>query len=133
MNEESPAPILGRMVLRCLIVDDSPEFFRAARALLEQQGIEVVGVATSAEEAVRRAEEARPDVTLVDIDLNGESGFALVRALKAKSDTAGGQLILISSHAEEEFAELIEASPAIGFVAKSDLSAEAIRALLRRS
>jgi DNA-binding NarL/FixJ family response regulator len=131
MFPESPAPILGCMSLRCLIVDDSPEFFHAARALLEQQGIEVVGVATSAQEAVRRAEEARPDVTLVDIDLNGDSGFALVRTLKAEGDAAGGQLIMISSHAEDEFAELIEASPAIGFVAKSDLSAEAIRALLR--
>jgi DNA-binding NarL/FixJ family response regulator len=119
------------MSLRCLIVDDSPEFSHAARALLEQQGIEVVGVATSAQEAVRRAEEARPDVTLVDIDLNGDSGFAVVRTLKADGDSAGGQLIMISSHAEEEFAELIEASPAVGFVAKSDLSAEAIRALLR--
>jgi DNA-binding NarL/FixJ family response regulator len=132
MNAESPAPILGCMALRCLIIDDSPEFFQAARALLEQQGIEVVGVATSAEEAVRRAVEARPDVTLVDIDLNGESGFALARTLKADGDSAGGQLIMISSHAKEEFAELIEASPAIGFIAKSDLSAEAIRALLQR-
>jgi DNA-binding NarL/FixJ family response regulator len=131
MFPESPVPILGCMSLRCLIVDDSPEFSRAARALLEQQGIEVVGVATSAQEAVRRAEEARPDVTLVDIDLNGDSGFGLVRTLKAEGDSAGGQLIMISSHAEDEFAELIEASPAIGFVAKSDLSAEAIRALLR--
>jgi DNA-binding NarL/FixJ family response regulator len=131
MFPESPAPILGCMSLRCLIIDDSPEFSRAARALLEQQGIEVVGVATSAQEAVRRVEEARPDVTLVDIDLNGDSGFALVRTLKAEGDSAGGQLIMISSHAEDEFAELIEASPAIGFVAKSDLSAEAIRALLR--
>ncbi|MCW2980314.1 MAG: putative transcriptional regulator [Solirubrobacterales bacterium] len=131
MFPESPAPILGCMSLRCLIIDDSPEFSRAARALLEQQGIEVVGVAASAQEAVRRVEEARPDVTLVDIDLNGDSGFALVRTLKAEDDSAGGQLIMISSHAEDEFAELIEASPAIGFVAKSDLSAEAIRALLR--
>jgi DNA-binding NarL/FixJ family response regulator len=132
MYAENRAPILAGVVLRCLIVDDSPEFLRAARVLLEQQGIEVVAAASSAEEAVRRAEEVRPDVTLVDIDLNGESGFALVRTLKANGDAAAGQLIMISSHAEDEFAELIEASPAIGFVAKSDLSAGAIRALLRR-
>jgi two-component system, NarL family, nitrate/nitrite response regulator NarL len=130
MYEEDRAPILARVALRCLIVDDSPEFSRAARTLLEQQGIEVVGVATSAEEAARCAEEVRPDVTLLDIDLNGDSGFAVARTLKAKGD-AGGQLIMISTHAEDEFAELIEASPATGFVAKSELSAEAIRALLR--
>jgi CheY-like chemotaxis protein len=132
MNEESPAPILGRMVLRCLIVDDSPEFLRAARALLEQQGVEVVGAVASAEEAVRRLEEVRPDVTLVDIDLAGDSGFALARTLQANGAAAAGQLIMISTHAEDDFAELIEASPAVGFITKSDLSAGAIRAALLR-
>jgi len=130
MYEENRTPMLDRVPLRCLIVDDSPDFVRAARALLEQQGIDVVGVAASAEEAVQRAEEVRPNVTLVDIDLDGDSGFAVARTLKVKGD-AGGQLIMVSTHAEDEFAELIEASPAIGFVAKSELSAGAIRALLR--
>jgi DNA-binding NarL/FixJ family response regulator len=132
MYEQARTPILGHMPLRCLIVDDSPEFLRAARTLLEQQGVEVVGAAGSAEDAVRCAEQVRPDVTLVDIDLDGDSGFALLRTLKERPGDAGGQLILTSTHAEDEFAELIEASPAIGFVAKSDLSAGAIRALLRR-
>jgi DNA-binding NarL/FixJ family response regulator len=132
MHEEDRAPILAGVALRCLIVDDSPEFSRAARTLLEQQGIDVVGVATSAEEAARCAAEFRPDVTLLDIDLNGDSGFGVARTLNARGDAAAGQLIIISTHAEDEFAELIEASPAIGFVAKSDLSAEAIHALLRR-
>jgi DNA-binding NarL/FixJ family response regulator len=132
MYEEDRTPILDRVVLRCLIVDDSPEFLRAARELLEQQGIDVVGEAASAEEAVRRAEEIRPDVTLVDIDLDGASGFSLARTLQARGGTPGGRLIMTSTHAEDEFAELIEASPAVGFVAKSDLSAGAIRALLAR-
>jgi hypothetical protein len=39
-------------------------------------------------------------------------------------------VILISTHAEEQFAELIAASPAVGFLAKADLSADAIMALL---
>jgi DNA-binding NarL/FixJ family response regulator len=132
MYGEDRPPTLDGVVLRCLIVDDSPEFLRAARALLEQQGIDVVGTAASAEEAVRRAEEVRSDVTLVDIDLDGDSGFALARTLKARDGAAAGQLIMISTHAEDEFAELIEASPAIGFVAKAELSAGAIRALLPR-
>jgi DNA-binding NarL/FixJ family response regulator len=132
MYEKGGAPILDRVILRCLIVDDSPVFFRAARALLEQEGIEVVAGATSAEEAVRRAAEVRPDVILIDIDLDGDSGFAVARTLTANGDASRMQLIMISTHAEEEFAELIEASPAIGFVAKSDLSVAAIRALLDR-
>jgi hypothetical protein len=42
-----------------------------------------------------------------------------------------GQLILVSAYAEEEFLELIEASPAIGFVWKPTLSAAAIKSLVR--
>jgi hypothetical protein len=39
-------------------------------------------------------------------------------------------VILISTHAEQDYAELIAASPAIGFLPKTALSADAIRHLL---
>ena len=48
--------------MRCLIVDDNPRFLRAARSLLEHQGITVVGVASNSAEALQRAEELQPDV-----------------------------------------------------------------------
>ena len=63
--------------MRCLIVDDIAGSVDAARGLLERQGITVVGVASNTTEALRCFEELRPDVTLVDIDLGGESGFEL--------------------------------------------------------
>ncbi len=72
------------MGLRCLIVDDSAGFCQAARALLEQEGMTVVAVAATCEEAVRRVIELRPDVTLVDIDLGGCSGCDLARQLRTK-------------------------------------------------
>jgi DNA-binding NarL/FixJ family response regulator len=118
------------MGLRCLIVDDSPGFLRAASDLLEQEGISVVGVAANGDEAVARARELRPDLALVDIDLGEESGFAVARQLAADAGAHAERLILISTHAEEEFAELIDASPAVGFLAKADLGADAIEALL---
>ncbi len=65
------------MVLRCVIVDDSARFLEAARALLEREGVDVVGVASTIAEALRLVDEVRPDVTLVDIDLGAESGFDL--------------------------------------------------------
>jgi DNA-binding NarL/FixJ family response regulator len=117
-------------VLRCLIVDDSPAFLEAARRLLEQEGIVVVGLASSGDEAVRLAEEVRPDVTLIDIDLGDEDGIALAGRLGARAGSPAGNLVLISTHGEDEFADLIQASPAIGFIAKSELSAGAIRALV---
>jgi DNA-binding NarL/FixJ family response regulator len=119
-------------MLRCLIVDDSPRFLDAARGLLERQGITVVGVASNSAEALAQAEELRPDVTLLDIDLGGESGLELARRLhrQAGPAPAPAPVILISTHAEEDYAELIAASPAVGFLPKTALSAAAIRGLL---
>ncbi|HEX2808065.1 MAG TPA: response regulator, partial [Kineosporiaceae bacterium] len=62
------------MRLRCVIVDDSPAFLAAARGLLERQGLSVVAVASSGTQALRVAGELRPDVVLLDVGLNGESG-----------------------------------------------------------
>src|SRR4029450_12256271 len=75
-------------MLRCLIVDDSPRFLDAARGLLEGHGVTVVRQAPSSAEALRRAEELRPDVTLLDIDLGGESGLELARRLQYQAGPA---------------------------------------------
>jgi len=118
------------MGVRCLIVDDSPGFIQAARALLEQEGMTVVGVASTSEAAVQHAVRQCPDVTLVDIDLAGRSGIDLAGRLANECGASAGCLILISAHAEEEFADLIEASPAAGFLPKSALCADAIVELM---
>ena len=123
------SPCDPEAMLRCLIVDDSPRFLDAARGLLERQGVTVVGVASTSAEALQRAEELQPDVTLLDIDLGGESGLELARRLR-QADRTPAPVILISTHAEQDYAELIAASPAIGFLPKNHLSAAAIRELL---
>jgi DNA-binding NarL/FixJ family response regulator len=117
------------VLLRCLIVDDNASFLRAAGTLLERQGLAVVGVASNGGEALRRARELRPDVVLVDIVLGGESGFDVARELAA-DDATDPTVILVSTHAEADFADLIQDTPAAGFVPKSELSAEAIRRLV---
>ena len=114
------------MTLRCLIVDDSPRFLDAARCLLERQGIMVVGVASTSAQALQQATQLRPDIALLDIDLGGESGFDLARRLSREARLVHTRMILISTHAEQDFTELIEASPAVGFLSKSALSADAI-------
>jgi CheY-like chemotaxis protein len=119
--------MLGPVNLSCLIVDDSVEFLDAARSLLEGEGVAVVGVAATASDALQLLGELRPQVVLVDIDLGGESGFEVAgRIVKAVPTT----VILISTHAEEDFAELISESPAVGFIPKSELSAHAIQGLV---
>jgi CheY-like chemotaxis protein len=117
-------------VLRCLIVDDSLRFVHAVRAVLEREGIVVVGVASSVAESVRQAGRLRPDVTLVDIDLGGESGFEVVRRLRGIATPPPAPVILISAHAEEDYADLITASAAVGFLPKTTLSGDTIRGLL---
>jgi DNA-binding NarL/FixJ family response regulator len=120
------------MPLRCLIVDDNARFMEASRALLEGQGISVVGVALTAAGGLQGAEELEPDVVLVDIDLGFDSGFDLARELADGGAPGTSKVILISAHTQEDFADLVAESPALGFLAKSDLSARAIEDLLRR-
>jgi DNA-binding NarL/FixJ family response regulator len=120
------------MPLRCLIVDDNAGFLRSARLLLEGEGVAVVAVASTGDEALREAEALGPDVVLVDIDLGGESGFDVVGQLHGRLGRSPSDLILISTHAEEDFADVIAATPVAGFISKSRLSARSIHRLLDR-
>jgi CheY-like chemotaxis protein len=122
----------GAMSLRLLIVDDNVHFLDAARGLLDSDGMSVVGVATTSADGLRLAVELRPDVALVDIDLGEDSGFDLARRLMAGEFASEQQVILTSAYPEEDFAELINTSPAIAFVPKSELSPGAIVELIRR-
>lgn len=116
--------------LRCVIVDDNLDFQIAASRLLARQGIAIVGVASSIAEGLRCIEKAEPAVILVDIDLGVENGFELVEQLDRNATGAAAPVILISTHAGEDFADMVEASSAVGFLAKSDLSGDAIREAL---
>jgi DNA-binding NarL/FixJ family response regulator len=116
--------------LTCLIVDDSPQVLEAARLLLDGDAVTVVGVATTSGEALEIASELRPDVALVDVDLGPESGLDAVARLAALP--GGGPLvILISAESGTELAELVSASGVLGFVSKTELSAETIEQLVR--
>ena len=116
------------MPLRCLIVDDNASFLQAAATLLERQGLTVAGVASNGADALRQARELRPDVVIVDIALGGESGFDVARALAAGEPSAP-TVILVSTHSQTDFDDLIQETPAAGFIPKAELSAEAIRQL----
>jgi DNA-binding NarL/FixJ family response regulator len=115
--------------VRCLIVDDSVAFRHAATDMLGRAGIDVVGVASSGAEALTCYADLRPDVTLVDVELGGESGFDVVEQLH-EADTPAPSVILISTHSEQDYAEMIAASSALGFVPKIALSPAAIRGML---
>jgi len=88
----------------------------------------VVGVASTIAQALRQARALRPDLILVDIGLGDESGFDLAQLLAR--DGLNAEVILISTGAQEDYAEMIDDSPAAGFLAKSDLSLQGISQIL---
>jgi DNA-binding NarL/FixJ family response regulator len=116
--------------LRSLIVDDSQCFLEAARVLLEREGLTVAGVASTGAEALWQVAMVRPDIVLVDISLGEESGVDLARRLLETDLGPEAAVILISTRAEEDVAELIAESPAAGFLPKAKLSASAIRRIV---
>ena len=111
-----------------LIVDDDQLFLEAARVLLERDGLRVIGGAATPAEALQRARELRPDVVLVDIALGEENGFDLARRLAG----GGSTVIMISTRAGADYADLVADSPAAGFLPKDKLSAAAIRRIADR-
>jgi DNA-binding NarL/FixJ family response regulator len=117
--------------VRCLIVDDNAGFVAAARRLLQAEGLTVVGSASSGAEALDLVAQLHPDVTLVDIDLGTESGLDVVDTLERAGLPT--PVILISAHSQDDFADPIAQSGAVGFVAKSQLSAATVRAALGAS
>jgi two-component system, NarL family, nitrate/nitrite response regulator NarL len=122
-------PPLVMMKLRCLIVDDNAAFLQEAAALLRREGLVVVGLASTSDEALEQTRELHPDVALVDIVLGLENGFDIARRL-VEADGGALKVILISTHAEGDFADLIEEAPVAGFVPKSELSGSAIDRLV---
>jgi DNA-binding NarL/FixJ family response regulator len=116
------------MSRRCLIVDDNPGYLSEARNLLQRQGMTVVGVASNSGDALVIAASDGPDVALVDVDLGAESGLDIAQALSMSNRPI--PVILISAYAEKDLRELLDDSPAVGFLPKSVLSRAAIDDLL---
>jgi DNA-binding NarL/FixJ family response regulator len=111
-----------------LIVDDHPSFRASAAALLEAEGYEVVGEAADGESALELAEQLRPDVVLLDVQLPGIDGFEVVRRLCANRCPA--RVVLVSSRDGSDFGPLVGQCGAVGFVPKSELSGEALARLI---
>jgi two-component system, NarL family, nitrate/nitrite response regulator NarL len=112
--------------VRCLLVDDCRPFLDAARGLIDRDGVAVAGTASSTAEALRQASELSPDVAVVDIRLGTENGFDLASLLAER----GIAVIMTSTSAEADYADLLADSPAAGFLPKAELSAVRIRRLL---
>jgi DNA-binding NarL/FixJ family response regulator len=111
-----------------LIVDDHPGFRAAARALLEDAGFDVVGEAADGASALATARDLRPDVLLLDIQLPDVNGFEVAQQLAG--DGLPASVVFVSSRGASAFRWWLAANPQWRFVAKADLSGEALSAAL---
>jgi two-component system response regulator EvgA len=114
--------------LKVLIVDDHESFRSSARLLLEAEGYEVVGEANTGASGLSAAIELKPDVILLDVQLPDVDGFDVAARLATGAD--GPRVVITSSRDAADFGPLIQRSGALGFVAKNELSGEALAALL---
>ncbi|MFL5959973.1 MAG: response regulator transcription factor [Gaiellaceae bacterium] len=111
-----------------LVVDDHASFRSAARALLQGDGFEVVGESEDAASALAAVARLRPAIVLLDIGLPDGDGFEVAELLARRADPP--VVILISSREVAWYQGRLAESPARGFIAKGELSVDAIEALM---
>ena len=116
------------MVPRVLIVDDHEAFRSLARRVLEADGFAVVGEVADGAAAIEAVPRLRPDVVLLDVQLPDMDGFAVTDVLFAQG--AAPAVVLVSSRSRSDYGTLVDASGAVGFLAKSALSGDLVRGLL---
>ncbi|HYN52963.1 MAG TPA: response regulator transcription factor [Thermoleophilaceae bacterium] len=111
-----------------LIVDDHAGFRALARRLLDDAGFDVVGEAEDGAAAVESALRLRPAVVLLDVQLPDFDGFEVARRLDDAG--LGAALVLISTRESSAYRRRLAASPARGFIPKSELSARTLAELV---
>ena len=117
------------MPVTVLVVDDHPSFRRSARRLLEAAGFAVIDEAEDGTSALTAVRTLRPDVVLLDVLLPDTTGFELAETLS--SEPAGPVVVLTSSRNAADFGGALSRSSARGFIAKRDLTAAALTALVK--
>lgn len=117
------------MAVRVLIADDHRLFAEALRAILSSdRRIDVVGLAASGEEAVKKAYELTPDVVLMDISMPGVDGVEATRQILAEHPDQH-VLIVTGSDARQDV-DAARSAGAAGYVTKDKIAAELIGAII---
>ena len=100
-----------------LIVDDVPDNLSVLHDALDESGYSVL-VALNGESALQRAQQAVPDVILLDAMMPGMDGFEVARRLKANPITAHIPIVFMTGLIETEHLEAALAAGAVDYVTK---------------
>jgi len=105
------------MTVRVLLVDDHALLLEGLQNLLEDQGIEVAGIARNGREGVSQARALQPDVILMDISMPVCDGLAATRLIKAEMPES--KIVILTTSTDDQ--DLFEAvkSGACGYLLKS--------------
>src|SRR5260370_42673361 len=114
--------------LRILLADDHGLVRRGARAVLHSQpGWRVIGEAANGREAVEKAIKLKPDVAVVDIGMPELDGGEVTRQIrKAVPDT---KVPVLTMHESDQMVQRALDAGALGYVLKSDLTENLVRAV----
>jgi DNA-binding NarL/FixJ family response regulator len=114
--------------VRILIADDHPLFRKGLRTLLEsERDFEVIGEATTGDEAIAMADASNPDVILLDLKMPGKTGFEAARAISASSPHIHILVVTLFQDDDSIFAAL--RAGARGYVLKDTSEEDMLRAI----
>ena len=112
-----PAPLAQAGGDVVLIVDDQPDNLQLLHDALDHAGHTVL-VATDGPSAIARAQQARPDIVLLDAMMPGMGGFEVARRLKAGADTAAIPIVFMTALTETEHVVAAFAAGGVDYVTK---------------
>ena len=117
------------MPRRVLLADDHDVVRQGFRALLEREGVDVVGEAADGREAVRLAEALEPDVAILDLSMPGLNGLDAARTMLRSRPKLG--VVMLTMHADEQHVVAALRAGARGYVLKTQ-AADALTQAIRQ-
>jgi DNA-binding NarL/FixJ family response regulator len=115
-------------MIKVLLVDDHALIRDGLRRLLQDcADLQVVGEASDGHEALRLLRELRPDVTVMDLSMPGLDGIEATKRVLAEGLST--RVLILTMHANEEYAARVLQAGARGFIGKGALSQELIAAI----
>ena len=115
-------------MIRILIADDHGVMRRGLRLQLEQhEGIEVVGEASDGRDAVKLAEQLRPDLAIMDIGMPNLNGIEATAQIVKRNPNIG--VIMLSVHSDEEYLLRALSAGAKGYLLKESADVDLLRAV----